>query len=154
MNLIFYKMYLHNFNNELKTKNYLNTFKKKSFIIINSFSTHNHNTNTNANAPISLIMIFTKNIPLFLYRWLLSTNHKDISFLYFLFGAVASIAGTILSLIIRSSLNHPDSNALEHNNHLYNGAPFNKFLCPQELFLPAITLFICFTYCFHVILLT
>jgi cytochrome c oxidase subunit 1 len=57
---------------------------------------------------------------LFVTKWFLSTNHKDIGSLYLLFAAFAGIAGTVLSLYIRLTLSHPASNFLENNFHLYN----------------------------------
>ena len=78
----------------------------------------------------------------FSVRWLCSTNHKDIGTLYLIFAGISGIAGTVLSLYIRFTLANPGSSFLECNHHLYNGAPFNEFLCPQGYYLPAATFFI------------
>jgi heme/copper-type cytochrome/quinol oxidase subunit 1 len=61
----------------------------------------------------------------FIIRWIFSTNHKDIGTLYLIFALISGIAGTILSLYIRATLSNPNSNFLDQNYHLYNGAPSN-----------------------------
>jgi len=53
-------------------------------------------------------------------RWLYSTNHKDIGTLYFIFGAVSGIIGTIFSVLIRLQLSTPGGDFLNSDYQLYN----------------------------------
>jgi len=57
---------------------------------------------------------------LFCSRWLFSTNHKDISVLYFIFGAFSGILGTTMSILIRMELSAPGNQILSGNYQLYN----------------------------------
>ncbi len=53
-------------------------------------------------------------------RWLLSTNHKDIGILYFVFGGFSGILGTAMSILIRMELAGTGPQILAGNYQLYN----------------------------------
>jgi cytochrome c oxidase subunit 1 len=54
------------------------------------------------------------------YRWLFSTNHKDIGVLYLIFGIFSGIMGTIFSVFIRFEPSAPGNHFLNGNYQLYN----------------------------------
>ena len=52
---------------------------------------------------------------------------SNIGTLYFIFGLIAGVAGTALSLFIRVTLYQPDCGFLDYNHQLYNGALSHSF---------------------------
>lgn len=68
----------------------------------------------------SLYLILLTKSTKFEVRWFYSTNHKDIGILYFIFGAISGIIGTIFSVLIRLQLMSPGGEFLDGDYQLYN----------------------------------
>jgi len=56
----------------------------------------------------------------YIYRWLFSTNAKDIGVLYLIFAIFAGMIGTAFSMLIRLELAGPGVQFLHADNQLYN----------------------------------
>jgi cytochrome c oxidase subunit I len=67
-----------------------------------------------------LIYSVKVNLINFFFRWFCSTNHKDIGFLYLIFGIFAGLLGTYFSILIRIELAFPGSSIMMGNYQKYN----------------------------------
>lgn len=86
-------------------------------LIINSNNNTIKNTSLISSSEINLTAWVKKIVSI---RWLLSTNHKEIGLLYFVFGILMGVLGALLSWVIRMELAFPGSWYLNGNYELFN----------------------------------
>jgi heme/copper-type cytochrome/quinol oxidase subunit 1 len=54
------------------------------------------------------------------FKWLQSTNHRDIGILYLVFGIISGLIGTIFSVMIRLELGYPGLQYFNGDFQYYN----------------------------------
>lgn len=68
---------------------------------------------------INKFYVYRSNISLWLERWFLSSNAKDIGILYLIFALLAGLVGTAFSVLIRLELSAPGVQYIS-DSQLYN----------------------------------
>lgn len=59
-------------------------------------------------------------LPSWVYRWIFSTNHKDIGSLYLIFAIAAGLVGTLFSILLRIELAYPGNQIFNGDHQFYN----------------------------------
>ena len=70
--------------------------------------------------PAIFVKTTLEKITSFIFRWLFSTNHKDIGTLYLVFAVFSGVLVATASVLIRLELSGPGVQILGGNNQLYN----------------------------------
>ena len=75
---------------------------------------------TNASDKSSQLEYMTSSISMWMERWFLSTNAKDIGTLYLIFAVFSGMLGTAFSVLIRLELSAPGVQFLQGDHQLFN----------------------------------
>ncbi len=84
-------------------------------------------------SPPSAIAIEHDHEPPFLYRWLFSTNHKDIGVLYLVFSGLAGLVAIAMSLYVRLELMEPGVQYIVTADGSANGQLYNVLVTSHGL---------------------